>query len=373
MKLYSKKSLIIRLVLSALIIIVGVLGFVFQEKIENVISSNSQGILNQSDFKMYVVDVGQGDSIFLEFSDSKNMLIDCGKKAEVSKLDEFLKSKNIKTINYFVYTHPDDDHVGGGYYIFTNYNIEVLYRPKVLSTSEEEIYGNPYGYNVKATNGKTYNNSIMVAYDEIGCDIRYSFMGEEIVGADYKIKFLAPVDENYSLFSNSNGYSAVIMVEVNGKKVLLTGDAESDIEEKLLTKYGEDLDSDVLKVSHHGSKTASSTQFLNIVTPDVALISAGVNNRWNMPHEEVIDRLNLANTKQIFTTNDGGTISLAINDSGEIGVAQNGKSYKFDMPAFLCVLCGIMLLTWGIVVIKKSPEKKLKKQSGKKNSKREQN
>lgn len=368
-KIYSKKSIIIRVILSILIVIIGVLGFVFQPQIEAKFSSEQVKAFCDADFKMYVVDVGQGDSIFLEFSDNKNMLIDCGPKKEREKLHSFLDEKKVSTINYLVYTHPDEDHVGGGAMVFENYNVEVLYRPKVLSITENSEHGNPNGYNVKIKNGATYDNSIMCADKDDGCQIKYSFMGEEIVGSDYVIKFLSPDEDNYNLDNNSNAYSCVLMVEVNGKKVLLTGDAESDIEQNMITNYGNYLDADVLKVAHHGSKTASSADFLDVVTPDYALISAGVDNRWDMPHEDVIERLNTANVSKIYATNSGSTISLGILDDGRIIVFQNDNSFKFDMVIFVCVLAAGVLLVWGII-IKKPKNKKQTSAQKKKNSKK---
>lgn len=368
-KIYSKKSIIIRVILSIIILIVGVFGFIFESKIENLFSSEQVRAFNDADFKMYVVDIDQGDSIFLQFSDNKNMLIDCGKKKESDKLNNFLKEKNVSTINYLVYTHPDEDHIGGGKMVFDNYNVEVLYRPKVLSITENAEYGNPNNYQIKSENGKTYDSSIMCAYSEDGCDIRYSFKGEEIVGSDYYIKFLSPDQDNYNIKTNSNAYSCVLMVEVNNKKVLLTGDAESDIEEKLITNYGDYLKADVLKVAHHGSKTASSAEFLEKVKPDYALISAGVNNQWDMPNSEVLERLSDANVNNVYKTNSGSTINLGIADNGRTIVFQNDKAFKFDMTIFVCVLVAGLLLVWGII-IKKSKKNQENKPVKKKNAKK---
>lgn len=348
---YTKASFVIRMIISALILCIGVLGFVFEKEINNLIQGEAVKAVNNSTFQMYVVDVGQGDSIFIKLPDNKNMLIDCGKKNEYDKLERFLNEKKVTKINYFIYTHSDEDHVGGGQGVFKNYDVEVLYRPKVLSKTENERFGNPNDFEVRDT--ITYDDSIMIAYEETGCEIRYSFKGEEIIGMDYSVKFLSPNKDTYSSF---NSYSAVIMLEIYGKKILLTGDAEEDIEKELIEQYGDYLDSDILKVAHHGSNTASSSDFLNIVTPTYALISVG-ENQWGMPHKEVLDRLNYANVNNIYDTKSSETIAMGISQSEIINLYLYCGVYSFDRALFICVLSVLLLLVWGIRKIKIKPKK----------------
>ena len=345
-------NLIFRICISALLVMTGVLLFLFETQIEEIVSGNIVAGVEKSDFKMYTIDVGQGDAIFIEFSDNRTMLVDCGKVSAKNKLEEFFVDKDIETIDYLVYTHSDEDHIGGGEYIFNNFQVNVLYRPKRLSYEEVEKYGNPYNYTVHST--KAYNNAIMPAYSEPDCEIKYSFKGEEILGKDYKVKFLSPSEDTYI---ESNSYSAVLMVEVNSRKILLTGDAESDIEEKLILEYNNYLDADILKVSHHASKTASSKNFLNLVTPEYALISVG-DNQWNMPHEEVLERLKNADVGNIYDTKKSGTIVTGINDSGEINVYGFSQIFNLDMPIIIGVLIFLLLLTWGVRLKTKNKVKK---------------
>ena len=347
MKSISKTSLIIRIILSVLIVLTGTLFFVFETDIEKSISGDMVSAIEKADFKMHVIDVGQGDSIFLQFSDDKTMLVDCGKTNQTSKLDSFLKGMGISKIDYLVYTHSDEDHIGGGQYVFENYEVDILYRPKRLSQQEAEKYGNPNGY--KIHNTKAYDNAILSAYNEDGCLMKYSFEGEEIIGLDYKIKFLNPDKDTYA---DSNAYSAVLMIEVNGRKILLSADAEKEVESRLIEDYQNYLDADILKVSHHGSKTGSSKEFLDVVTVDYALISVG-ENQWNMPHEEVLTRLKNAEVKNIFSTNESGTIALGISDEGVIAVYGLNEQFDLDMPIIIGVLIVLLLLVWGIKFTKK--------------------
>jgi len=339
-KIKKINYLTLRIVLSAILITVGVLVCVFRTQINNLFNKDDNtAVVN---FQMYVVDVGLGDSIYLEFPDGKNMLVDAGEKSEYEKLSSFLEEKDVETINYFVYTHPDADHIGGGKSVFDDYKIEALYRPRALSKTESETYGNPNSYSVKDT--IVYNDAIMAAYNEVGCTIKYSTEGDEISGENYTITFLNP-ESTYTKYDNNS--SAVLMIEVYGKKILLAGDAEEDVEERLVAKYGNDLDADVLKVAHHGSKTASTSEFVNIVTPDYALISVG-DNQWDFPHDEVLENLEKAGTKEIINTKDNGTISVGIATNSSIYVNGIENKFELDLPIVLSALFVLLLLVWGI-------------------------
>ena len=340
----------IRICLSVIFVCIGVLLFVFEGEIGNFFLDRDLQAINSSAFQMYVVDVGQGDAIYLQFDDGKNMLVDTGEKSEYEKLSGFLNDKKVTTIDYLVYTHADSDHMGGGAYVFRDYDVKTLYRPTVLSSSEVEEFGNEKGYEVKDT--ITYNNSIMCAYQEIGCQIIYSKEGEKISGENYAIDFLSPDKEKCE---DSNAYSAVLMVETFGKKVLLTGDAEKEVEERLIQDYDKKLDADILKVGHHGSKTATTFDFLTRVTPEYALISVGEKgkNSWSFPNQEVLSNLSKAKVKNVFQTLEIGTICVGISESSHIIVAGMNGVKGIDLPIVLSFLFVLILLVWGLKISKK--------------------
>ncbi len=338
--LSKDKFLWLRIVLSLLIITASILVYFFQTDINKSLSTSAEKSVASAPFKMIVIDVGQGDSIFLEFDNGENMLVDCGLDKEVSKVDDFLKSKNISTINYLVYTHADADHVGGGEFIFDNYQIEVLYRPTVNYEDEHLINGK--SYDEKTT--KTYENAIKSAYEEAGCEIRYSFHDEDFQIGDCYIDFLSPrVESGLS----GNNYSAVMMLEFKGAKILLTGDIEKEIEDILVSTYGTSLDADVLKVGHHGSNSSSTMDFLNEVTPEIALISVGENN-YGHPSSEVLNNLEKANTNQVLSTIKNGNLMIGVDEKGVVYSFSAKNIMKFDMPIFLCVMGVLLALIWGI-------------------------
>lgn len=344
-KLYDKRSLTIRIVVSILIVCMGILSFVFRGEIENSLSGGKLYALEEASMKIFFVDVGQGDAIFIEFPDKTNLLIDCGSEKNAPSLVEFLNERGVKKINYFVYTHADEDHIGGGKLIFDTYEIETLYRPKLLCETERKV-GNPNNYNVKDT--KTYENSILSAYQEDGCEMKFSSKGEEIIGDEYRIVFLNPDQDNYS---DSNDYSAVLMVECNGIKALFQADADAKTEEKLLLTYGEYLKADILKVSHHGSATGTSESFLKMVAPDYAIISSG-QNIWGLPDIEIIERLERADLCA-FDTCEDGSICFGIDEYGEVTVYTTSSIKRLDSPLVVSLVFLGLILTWGIIFPKK--------------------
>ena len=354
-KVKKIRFLWLRICLSAVLICAGVLLTIFESDIGKFFLSKDLQAIESSAFQMYVVDIGQGDAIYLQFDDGKNMLVDTGEKSEYEKLSSFLTDKKVTTIDYLIYTHADADHIGGGVNVFRDYQVNTLYRPTVLSTSEVEEFGNAKNYEVKDT--ITYNNSIMCAYQEVGCNIIYSKEGEKIESENYSIKFLNPDQEKCE---DSNAYSAVLMIESFGKKVLLTGDAEKEVEQRLIKDYDKKLDADILKVGHHGSKTATTFDFLSRVTPDYALISIGEKGKkqWEFPNEEVLTNLQKANVKQVLQTLEVGTICVGITENSQIIVAGKSGEKSIDLPVVLSVIFVLILLVWGIKPFVKKTKKK---------------
>lgn len=348
-KLYKGRFLVLRILLSAVIIILTVLGFVFKTNIEKFLSGNRTNNISDSSSQIYFIDVGLGDSTFVKFSDGKTALIDCGKTSKGSVVSEFVSSLDVNTIDYLIYTHQDEDHIGGGATIFNDFTVKNLYRPKVLSKSEEISYGNPNGYKVSTT--KAYDNSILAGYNEDGCVMYYSQAGIEISGSDYSMKFLSPTQNNYT---DNNSYSAVIKLELDGRSFLLTGDAEFEIEQELIDLYDSSLDVDVLKVAHHGSKTATSSEYLSYVQPEYAVISVAYRKGWEFPHEEVLTNLKDVGA-EVYRTDQLGTIAFGV-ENGVLSVHGNNK-VELDMPLFVVIMGVLLLVVWGLPMIFKVKKK----------------
>ncbi len=303
-------------------------------------------------FEIHFIDVGLGDSIFIRLPDNKTMLVDCGPNEEknhvVSYLTQLFTYENISSIDYLVLTHQDDDHVGKATDILKKFQVNCVYRPKILSSDEEIKVGNPMGYEVSST--KTYNEVITAVYSEPNCEIRYSEKGIKIFDNDYSVEFLSPSEDRYSAFNN---YSPLILVTYNARKFLLTGDAQSVAENEVIRNEGDKLKADVLKVAHHGSSTSTSAKFLEYVTPQYAIISASLDNKFNFPKQDVLARLETVGAK-VLTTGKMGSIVMSVDAKNQIVFADEEKLVKIDIPVLVVCTGMTLIIIWGL----KTPKKK---------------
>ena len=263
------------------------------------------------DFQIHVINVGQGDAILIKLPDNHTLLIDTGeeKSSNILKkyINQFLKTENLNCIDYLILTHLDSDHIGGAEVILNNFNVKSLYRPPIYSVYENENFDLKQDYSI--VDSQIYSNIIQLTYEQ-NCDLIFFQKDLKIKNEFCKIKFLSPSNYNYS---ESNNFSAVIQIEFQNKRFLFMGDAEEIIEQQLIKDYGESLQSDVIKIAHHGSKTSTSQEFLNIVQPNIALLSVGENN-YGLPSIDVLNRLNNLNINILSTYDDGSFALTVLND-----------------------------------------------------------
>ena len=234
------------------------------------------------ELKVHFLDVGQGDSIFIELPTNETILIDASIKDASDKIIKYLKEENVSKIDYVFATHPHSDHIGGMSAVIKAIDIGQIYMPKAVTTT------------------KTYENLLLTIKDK-NLKIKTAKAGNTIIDTDdLKLVVLAPNQDSYESLNN---YSIVLKLTYKEKSFLFTGDAET-LSEKEITG---DVEADVLKVGHHGSRTSTSQAFLNKVNPSYAVISVGLNNDYKHPHQEVLDRLEKKNIK-IYRTDQNGDI-----------------------------------------------------------------
>lgn len=234
------------------------------------------------DLKVHFLDVGQGDSIFIELPTNETILIDASIKDASDKIINYLKEENVSKIDYVFATHPHSDHIGGMSAVIKAFDIGQIYMPKAVTTT------------------KTYENLLLTIKDK-NLKIKTAKAGNTIIDTDdLKLVVLAPNQDSYESLNN---YSIVLKLTYKEKSFLFMGDAET-LSEKEITG---DVEADVLKVGHHGSRTSTSQAFLNKVNPSYAVISVGLNNDYKHPHQEVVDRLEKKNIK-IYRTDQNGDI-----------------------------------------------------------------
>lgn len=259
-----------------------------QDKIKNLFNQNNNQ--NQNDYintnndllKVHYLDVGQGDSIFVELPNNETMLIDAAESYQSENIINYLKNLNYQKIDYVIGTHPHTDHIGGLKNIINTFEIGKIYMPKVVSTT------------------KTYESLLMAIKDK-NLKINTAKAGTSIIDTDaLKINILAP---NNSTYTELNNYSVVTKITYGTTKFLFMGDAEKLSENEIK----ENVTADVIKIGHHGSNTSSSIDFIKKVNAKYGIISVGLNNKYNLPKEETITNWENSGTK-IYLTSTNGTI-----------------------------------------------------------------
>jgi len=246
------------------------------------------------------LDVGQGDALLLEFPNRKRVLVDAGPKsfnydAAERLVAPFLKRKGFQSIDAIVVTHAHADHLGGVQYLLDHFRVGTLIQA-----------GNPPA-------SQLYSEVLGAAQRHQVVLQRVS-MGQVLsIDTTARIFVLSPNAQRDSS-RNLNNRSVVLKVVYGRTSLLLPGDAETEVEDDVLRRFGPILSSDVLKVGHHGSISSSSVPFLDKVRPALALISVGRNNKFGHPSPIVLSRFNQMGVQVERTDYDGAVV---IRSDGE--------------------------------------------------------
>lgn len=240
------------------------------------------------------LDVGQGDSILIQ-KGTKQILIDGGPsgKTELAKLGQYLPYFD-REIEVVVVTHPDRDHIGGLIDVARNYKID-----KVLLTGavkDTEVY-------------KEWKDVLL--YNKV--ETLEVSRGMEVSSEDINMKIIYPQAKIDASVGDANNDSIVARMEYGKNSFLFTGDVESPAENEILESQ-ENINADVLKVAHHGSKYSSSEAFLDAVSPETAIISVSATNSYGHPTEVVLEALKKRNIR-IFRTDEEGDIIYSCENS----------------------------------------------------------
>lgn len=226
----------------------------------------------ENHLQVHFLAVGQGDAILLETPDGIQMLVDAGRDRTVlTKLGQIMSPYD-RTLDMVVMTHPDSDHIGGMDDVFSRFAVDHLLTTEVegsdLITSriEEAL--------ATQENMATY-------YARAGMEFR--------LGAYTTLSVLSPTYNPTAMERNAS--SIVLQIHYGDTAIMLTGDASIAIEDYLVSRYGEELVSDILKLGHHGSDTSSGERFLETVAADFAVISAGSDNSYGHPDSKVLERM----------------------------------------------------------------------------------
>jgi competence protein ComEC len=250
-------------------------------------------LLAKNKLNIFMIDVGQGDAFLIKFPNGKTALIDAGEANPYIDNGEriiipLIDNLGISKIDYGFISHLDLDHYGGFASLIYNNKIGKVFRP-LPDSGEKSIRFEKFLKQKKIKTG---------IYDKKYFDV-----------GNTKIYFLNdPYNFTYKNFS-SNDKSGIIKIVYGKTSFLFVGDCEHPAEYFLASNFKEMLDSDVLKVGHHGSSTGSSLAFLKLISPKISLVSAGIKNKFNHPSKEVITSLENINSR-IYRTDKLGAVLL---------------------------------------------------------------
>lgn len=254
-------------------------------------------ISHNNSLKVIFLDVGQGDAVLIVTPHGRNIIIDVGPKNNLGeKLAQHMPVYN-RQLDLVIMTHPDLDHVGGMLSLLDRYSIDAIMHSGLQA-------------------GAPIYSSIAQKITEQKIPTIKAQAGQIIhIDKNVFLEVYSPYDQYYSL--DANDFSVIVRLVYGNSSILLTGDVSKIREYELVDTYGELLDSDILKVGHHGSQTSTSDQFVAMVSPDYSIISAGCDNRFGHPHELVLATLFKYKTKILNTCDEG---DIVFESDGEVWV-----------------------------------------------------
>lgn len=412
-----------KVVVSILILCLLAVTHIFADKIETMIGyneefashQNTRDVVEGSGYYVSYIDVGQGNSSFVKLPDGKTVLIDGGDKEFGETVGEFLRDRNISQIDYLIATHSDSDHIGGLEYVLKNFEFKQIYRPFQISmNSDNTVYEyedlkEAYEYateqgvsKISKVTTSIYRNFIKGIYDEtytvdgnaLETKICVFYDGLKITGENYEIEFFGPLKANVDIdfskndlttetegfatvgygVSNANDCSSIFTLTCFEDKYLFMGDArftdtdlndrdysEWDFLESLTNEEKAKLaEVDVLLLPHHGSKYSSCDELLEIVLPRFVVVSAGKDNKYGHPHDEVLERLTKINSLEadyMLRTDEMGDVSFSsVEGNLNYYIEKQGTEAKIGISFRLLtaiVACSIIVLIFSVKPIKR--------------------
>jgi competence protein ComEC len=301
------------------------------------------------ELRVSVLDVGpvNGDSILIVSPSGQTMLIDAGDTGKGKGVLEALKRLNVQQLDYFVATHPHPDHIGGADEVIKGIKVlnvldngqtpdipESLLPPPAKPAKKPVAKPTPKRPDKSAAITKFYDE-YQEAVKQSGAHYEQVQPGRKLdLGGGVRLEILAPTEPMFARDQMKTGgnvpnaNSIVMRLDYGDFSMLLPGDAEEQTEHRMLTK-DVNLKVKIVKVPHHGSKYATTQDFIDRVKPEVAIISCGAWNRYGQPAQAVLDRLKAANVK-IYRTDLQGEVTITTRGKTEYTV-KTAKEATSDM------------------------------------------
>lgn len=283
----KQKKKLISFILAVVILIVSYIITEIEESNKNIPDIDT----SLDTMAVHYIDVDQGDAIFIELPQNRSMLIDASTNSQEQTVIDFISELGYSYIDYVIATHPHEDHIGGMDGVLNTFKVGKFYLPNDVATT------------------KTYEK-MLEAVENNGAKVIEAKSGISIVSEEnLSVDILSPIlvhAEEYG--DDHNAWSVICKLTYGENTFMFTGDAEAETESFLEG----DLQSDVLKVGHHGSSSSTSEEFFYKVDPKIAVISCGVDNDYGHPHDEIMALLERENVK-IYRTDISGNITVTSN------------------------------------------------------------
>lgn len=314
-----------------------------------------------SELMVRILDVGpvNGDSILISSAGGKTVLIDAGDTSKSKAVVEALKRNNVQQIDYLIVTHPHPDHMGGATEVFKAVkvlnvidnglppSIPANLLPKPKPTPKPGTKPGAKAIPAQLVNPKapkarkvvtvtSFYDDYKEAISSSGAQYAKAQSGTKLdLGNGAFLTILAPIDAEFTKEhmktggNEANANSIVARLDYGSFSMLLPADAEDQTEHRLITK-DLNIQSRVLKVSHHGSKYASGDEFLKRVKPEIAIVSCGAWNRYGHPSQVVLDRLRALNVK-LYRTDLQGEVTISTRGKEGDIVVKTAKETTEDL------------------------------------------
>lgn len=282
--------------------------------------------------EMTVIDIGQGDCIFLQFPDGQTMVMDAGLEFgstnTYDQLTAHLDLRGIDNLDYVFITHSDYDHIRYMQDILEEYEVKNIYMPRVADDMSAT-----WTKTVAAIEAETWTNE---EGEQTPSSVFYTVGDFKIEGENWVMSCHSYLEEDYPNVKESssaeikNSVSPVCFLEYADRTLVLTGDSNERNEEYLVERGVLNVDADVLKVGHHGSRTSTIQEFLDAVDCEYAIVSYGEDNEYGHPTPELMSRLqNYADPtpdgdyngyKYIYETAKDGNVTVYVDGNGALRI-----------------------------------------------------
>jgi len=302
------------------------------------------------ELQVHVLDVGpiNGDSILIISPEGKTVLIDAGDTSKGKVVLEALKRNNVQQLDYFIATHPHPDHIGGAAEVFKTTKVLNVIDNNAEPSVPADLKPSPKPTNTllrskPAPPKRGKSQTITKFYDDYkdavtksGANYSQAQPGTKLdLGSGAFITILGPTEPFFAREQMKSGgnvpnaNSVVVRLDYGEFSMLLPGDAEEQTEHRMVSK-DLNLRAKILKIAHHGSKYASSDDFLGRVKPEVAIISCGEWNHYGHPSQAVLDRLKAANVK-LYRTDLQGEITITTRGRENDYAIKTSKTSSSDL------------------------------------------